>query len=71
MRYHKRPKTQEEWEKELRECLQNAKQELANANDATRQLAKARYSTILSQFARLILEGTIPPQDPCYDKEAA
>ena len=65
-RYEKPFKTRQEWESEMLECLEHARKQIAAAHGAERVRALAHYHSILKQFNGLVLEGKIPPEEPCY-----
>jgi hypothetical protein len=71
MNYHAPQKTKRDWEKEILECLESARQEVTNATGAKRDAALERYRIAMAQFTDLILHGAVPPEEPCYMETAA
>ena len=65
-RYESPNKTKQEWEAEMLECLEHARQHLSLASGAERMAALQHYREVLEQFHGLTLHGKIPPEKPCY-----
>jgi hypothetical protein len=49
------------------DCLQDAQRRVVQSTGAERHDAVAAYRTVLTQFNGLILRGTIPEKDPCFE----
>lgn len=59
-------KLKQEWEKEMLECLRLAQKAYLDAPAEAKPNAYRHYIRVLAQFNALVLNGAIPPEEPCY-----
>ena len=64
-------KTKTEWEMEMLDCLERMKQDVLAFRGAKRDEALQHFQEVLTQLSKLVLHGTIPPEEPCYTSSAS
>ena len=64
--YGKSDKSRTDWEIEMLDCLEEARRQVAESQGPRRSEALKHYRAVLRQFNGLVLEGMIPPEEPCY-----
>ena len=63
-------KTKQQWEHEMLDCLDEARRAYVTAVGAGKQRALEHYRIVLRQFQCLVVDGRIPPEEPCYGAAA-